>query len=88
MPNNGTEMSTLNYNGLSFSPKYLSACSHISHFALQDLVDRYSLHCTAGLGEKLLSFLSVLCNLAYGIKVYLSDTKPSEGIQNITSGSN
>lgn len=88
VPDNDTEMSTLNYNGLSFSPKYLSACSHISNFALQDLLDRYSLHCTVGLGEKLLLLLSVPCNLAYGIEVYLSDTKPSESIQNIISGSN
>lgn len=34
------------------------------------------------------AFIRVLCNLAYGLKNYLSDTKPSESIQNIISGSN
>lgn len=50
VPNNGTEVSHLNHNGLSPPNKYLSACSCISNSAVQDLMGRYWLPCALSLG--------------------------------------
>lgn len=51
VPNNGTEVSHLNHNGLSPPNKYLSACSCISNSAVQDLMGRYWLPCALSLAK-------------------------------------
>lgn len=82
MPNNGTEVSHLNYNGLSPQNKYLSACLCISSSAVQDLMQMLAALCTEP-GLRADFTPSVLPKLPCGTKVYLADTRASKVAHNI-----
>lgn len=82
VPDNGTEGSSLNYNGLSPQNKYLSACLCISSAAVQDLMQMLAALCTEP-GPRADFTLSVLPKLPCGTKVYLADTWTSKSVNNI-----